>query len=123
LDLKHVDSGVHRLVTGVGNDLILANLRRLAALHAPLTIRVPLIPGCNASPGDMQAIAGFVRELEGPITSIDLLPYHTLGRAKYAALGRRYAWEEHQRLSDAQLSELVRAVESQGVRVNIGGQQ
>jgi glycyl-radical enzyme activating protein/glucokinase-like ROK family protein len=120
-DLKVVDSEVHRLYTGVGNELILANLRRLAALRAPLATRVPLIPGCNASEQGMQAIAGFVRELDGPITSIDILPYHTLGKAKYAALGRTYPWEEQQRLGEAEVEALVRVVEHEGLRVNIGG--
>jgi len=48
-DLKHMDDELHRIHTGAGNGLILSNLRRLAALNAPLTVRVPLIPGFNAS--------------------------------------------------------------------------
>ena len=43
-DLKHMDSETHRRATGVGNELILANLRKLADLGAPIRIRVPLIP-------------------------------------------------------------------------------
>jgi pyruvate formate lyase activating enzyme len=120
-DLKHVDNELHRRHTGVGNELILSNLRRLAALRVPLTIRVPLIPGCNASPESMRAIAGFVRQLQGPIGSIDLLPYHTLGKAKYTALGRDYAWEERPRLRETDVEELVEIVEECGLRVNIGG--
>jgi glycyl-radical enzyme activating protein/glucokinase-like ROK family protein len=120
-DLKHVDSQLHRLFTGVDNDLILANLRRLAALHAPLTIRVPLIPGCNASPDGMRAIAEYVRGLEGPIRSIDLLPYHTLGKAKYAALGRAYPWDGHARLDEVAVDELAQVVEACGLAVNVGG--
>ena len=46
---------------------------------------------------------------------VDLLPYHTLGKAKYAALGREYTWGDHARLSDeevramAQIGGFVRA--------------
>ena len=43
-DIKHVDSQRHRTFTGVGNELILENLRRLAAMGAPLSLRLPLIP-------------------------------------------------------------------------------
>ena len=48
-DLKHLDSDLHRKFIGLGNELILSNLRRLVAAGAPVTIRVPLIPGFNAS--------------------------------------------------------------------------
>jgi pyruvate formate lyase activating enzyme len=120
-DFKHVDARLHRLYTGVDNDLILANLRRLAALNAPLTIRVPLVPGFNATPESLGAIAGLVRELGSPVTGIDLLPYHTLGKAKYSALGRAYPWQEQPRLEPAEVEALAGVVRSFGLRVNMGG--
>lgn len=120
-DLKHMDSEVHRRYTGVGNELILSNLRRLAALRAPLTIRVPLIPGYNATPENMRAIAAFVRSLDGPITRIDLLPYHRLGAGKYAALGRDYPWAEQPQLDEDEMSELARVLAGEGLQVNVGG--
>jgi pyruvate formate lyase activating enzyme len=87
-DVKHIDTKVHQTFTGVGNELILSNLRQLVALSAPVTIRVPLIPGFNASPESLRAIAEFVLGLNSSITSIDLIPYHTLGKPKYNALNR-----------------------------------
>jgi pyruvate formate lyase activating enzyme len=120
-DLKHVDADLHRTYTGLGNELILSNLRRLAALAAPVTVRVPLIPGFNASAAAMRTIAEFVRELNGPVKKVDLLPYHTLGQAKYKALGRDYPWADHARLTDAEVERLVEAVESYGLPVSVGG--
>jgi pyruvate formate lyase activating enzyme len=120
-DLKHVDDELHRIYTGAGNDLILSNLRRLAALKAPLTIRVPLIPGFNASAESVGAIAEFVSGLDGTVQGVDLLPYHTLGKAKYKALGREYPWEENGRLADAEVEALARVVESYGLTANVGG--
>jgi pyruvate formate lyase activating enzyme len=120
-DLKHVDSDIHRAFTGVGNDLILSNLRRLAELGAPLTIRVPLVPGFNADPASLSAIVEFVRGLGGDINRLDLLPYHTLGQAKYAALGREYPWMGHARLDEAEVAELTRLVESYGLAATVGG--
>ena len=46
-DLKHMDSIRHREVTGVPNDVILENLRRLSAAGARCIVRIPLIPGIN----------------------------------------------------------------------------
>lgn len=124
-DLKHVDSAIHRQFTGFGNELILDNLRRLAAVHAPLVVRVPLIPGFNADPVSLAAIAAFIATLGDAVSEVDLLPYHTLGKAKYRALGREYQWAEHARLSDAELGELAdvtsAALRGSTCRVQIGG--
>jgi pyruvate formate lyase activating enzyme len=120
-DLKHVDGDLHRAYTGLGNELILSNLARLAALDAPVTVRVPLIPGFNASAEDVGAIAEFVVGLNGSVKKVDLLPYHTLGQAKYKALGRDYPWADHARLTEAEVERLVKVVESYGLPVSIGG--
>jgi pyruvate formate lyase activating enzyme len=82
---------------------------------------VPLIPGYNATPDSMRAIAACVRTLDGPITSIDLLPYHTLGTTKYAALGRDYPWAEQARLGETEVTQLAQVVVDQGLQVHIGG--
>lgn len=120
-DVKHMDDETHRAFTGAGNELILANLRRLANRGAAITIRVPLIPGFNAEATSLRAIAEFVVGLPGPIRGLDLLPYHTLGQAKYAALGRDYPYAEHDRLSDKAVAALVAVVEEYGLQVTVGG--
>ncbi len=38
------------------NEVILSNLRRLAELGAPVTVRVPLIPGFNADAESFQPL-------------------------------------------------------------------
>jgi len=122
-DVKHLNSQTHRAHTGLGNELILANLRRLAARESPaITVRVPLIPGFNASSETVRAIADFVRPLGHTIKAIDLLPYHTLGRAKYQALGREYPWANHRRLSDEKVAALAELVAGYGLKVKIGSQ-
>ncbi len=120
-DLKQINSGIHRAFTGVDNELILSNLQRLVQIGAPVTVRVPLIPGFNANVEDMQAIARFVSELDGTRKSIDLLPYHSFGKAKYEALGRDYPWKNYERLSDEELEILVKVLEDYGLTVDIGG--
>ena len=120
-DLKHVDSATHCQFTGFGNELILDNLRRLAAHRASLIVRVPLIPGFNADPTSLAAIAEFVARLGAAVQRVDLLPYHTLGKAKYRALGRECPWVEHARLSDAEVLEYVAIMATCGLAANIGG--
>jgi pyruvate formate lyase activating enzyme len=120
-DLKHLDSETHRAFTGVGNQLILSNLRQLAALNVPLVIRVPLIPGFNATRECLRDIAGFLLELNGAVERVELLPYHTLGRSKYLALGKEYPWDGHARLAEAVIEVLAGVVAAYGLAVNIGG--
>ncbi|MFN8444979.1 MAG: glycyl-radical enzyme activating protein [Caldilineaceae bacterium] len=120
-DLKHVDCERHRQVTGLGNELILANLRQLAAQNAPLIVRIPLIPGFNADADSLRAMAEFIAELGESVQRVDLLPYHTLGKAKYRALGRPYPWIDHARLTEDHVRDCLAYVATCGVSVTIGG--
>jgi pyruvate formate lyase activating enzyme len=120
-DLKHVDSQIHRAFTGIDNELILSNLQRLTEIGALVTIRVPLIPGFNATVESMQAIARFVSELNGTSKSIDLLPYHSFGKAKYEALGRDYPWKIYEHLREEEVEAFAKVIEDWGITVNIGG--
>jgi pyruvate formate lyase activating enzyme len=121
MDLKHLDPQIHRRYTGVSNGLILDNLRRLAGLRVPAVVRVPLIPGFNTAPESMAGLAAFLRGLEPPLLRVDLLPYHTLGRAKYAALARAYPWEGHDKLTDEAVAEISEMLGGYGLAVSVGG--
>jgi len=125
-DVKQIDPERHREHTGIDNDLILENLRRIARLSGPpMVVRVPVIPGLNADAASLAAIAACVLELARPVASIDLLPYHTLGKAKYQALGRDYPWAEQPRLAAAEVQRLAEQVAAQvapaGIVVRVGG--
>lgn len=86
-DIKCMDEEKHRRYTGVGNRRILENLRQLLLRGARVLIRVPVIPGVNASVEEMEAIRDFLKELPPP-EGIELLPYHAMGEHKYTALNR-----------------------------------
>jgi len=85
-DLKCVDPTLHRIATGVSSDLVLENLRRMCDAGQEVLVRVPTIPGFNATPEQMEALARFVASLPHP-PRMELLPYHRLGESKYCALG------------------------------------
>jgi pyruvate formate lyase activating enzyme len=120
-DVKHMDSALHRSFTGAGNELILDNLRLLAASGVPIVVRVPLIPGFNATAESVHAIGGFVAELPGAVERVDLLPYHALGRAKYAALARPYLREGAAPLTENEVDELADVLRGMGFAVAVGG--
>lgn len=93
LDLKHLDPREHARLTGVGNELILANAERLIAADLPLVFRVPLIPGLNDSPEQLARVAAFAVEGRRQPLPVEVLPYHALGKGKYRALGLSYPCE------------------------------
>jgi pyruvate formate lyase activating enzyme len=89
-DLKLIDLTAHRRYTGVTNEPILRNLRRLSAMGVPFVIRVPMIPGVTDTDANLMAIAETVDGLSG-LVGIDLLPYNRVAGGKYASLGMRFA--------------------------------
>ncbi len=91
VDIKHMDSRQHKQWTGADNALILENIRRTDRSAYPLEIivRVPLIPGVNDSPKNLQTTLEFCKNLT-KIKEIELLPYHRLGVDTYKHLGKKY---------------------------------
>ena len=90
-DIKHMDSASHKAITGAGNERILDNIRRTAALGKPLVIRTPVVPGFNGDEENIRATGAFLRDaLGGKILQYQLLPYRKMGTEKYASLRRPY---------------------------------
>ena len=86
-DIKILDSQKHKKYTGVGNELILENLKKLFKTKAKICIRIPIISDINDSVEEMQKIKDFLDE-NGKPEKIELLPYHAMGENKYAAIGK-----------------------------------
>lgn len=117
-DIKHMDPERHKDLTGVDNTLILDNARMIAAQGKPMIIRVPLIPEHNDSEENMKATAEFLSELGQ--TRIDLLPYHSLGKAKYERLGIEYELSQLQPHDSDQIKKIKELLESLGLEVGVG---
>lgn len=88
-DLKAMDDAAHRRFTGVGNRLILENLRRLASDDARIYLRLPLIENVNADEAHIRAVIAFLRG-GVKVERVCLLPYHDTGKGKYGRLDRVY---------------------------------
>ncbi len=121
LDIKHMDSSVHRELTGVPNEQILSNIHHAVHdLKKNVTIRVPTIPGYNDSEENIHATARFVKTELGPDVGVHLLPYHRLGESKNESLGKVMDLSVNVP-SDEHMKELKRIVESYGLYCQIGG--
>lgn len=88
-DFKECNSQRHFSYTGVGNERILENLRRLDALGARIVLRCPIIPGYNDRAEHFYAIASLAEELSS-VMWVEIMPYHPLGISKSESLGREY---------------------------------
>ena len=87
-DIKIINSEKHKKYIGVGNKLILENLKKLFKAKVKIWIRIPVISGVNDSIEEMQLIKGFL-DKNGKPEKIELLPYHAMGENKYAAIGKK----------------------------------
>ncbi|MBI5014447.1 MAG: glycyl-radical enzyme activating protein [Deltaproteobacteria bacterium] len=119
-DIKHMDGKRHRQGTGVSNDLILVNLKRLDALGIPIRVRLPLVPGFNDNEENIQATAAFAAGLEN-VQALDILPYHRMGEPKWGQLEKPYELHgvaPHDREEVLACADIAREY---GVEVTVGG--
>ena len=90
-DLKHMDPEEHVRLTGVRNELILSNLRALAAdprTHDKIWVRMPLIKDVNDGDKTIQDALELLRGLN--IRRVSLLGYHEMGVSKARNAGMKY---------------------------------
>lgn len=86
-DIKCFDNEKHKKYTGVGNSIILENLKKLLAMDKKVWVRIPVIPTVNDTEEEMLSIRKFLDECGYP-EKVELLGYHTLGENKYHAIGK-----------------------------------
>jgi len=86
-DIKHPDPAEHARWTGADPAPIFANLKWLKESGRPFVARIPLVPGVNDSPADLE---GAARLLDGArcLERVELLPYNCAAGAKYPLVGR-----------------------------------
>ena len=86
-DLKIWDDDSHKKYTGVSNERIKENFKKLDELGVPFVVRTPLIPGITDSRENIENIRNFVKNFKN-IQKYELLPYNPLGNSKLLALGK-----------------------------------
>lgn len=120
IDIKHMEEGRHRELTGAGNRLILENIRQAARI-CEVILRLPVVPGQNDSPENVLDTARFARDLGKNLLRLELLPYHPFGMHRYDELERSYGLAATQPPSDAHMEGLQERARTAGIAVEIGG--
>jgi pyruvate formate lyase activating enzyme len=121
-DLKHMDSPSHQRYTGVPNDLILENVKRIRKEYSiPIVARIPIIPGYNADLKNIEATASFITSELGLDTKVNILAYHRLGESKYSRLEREISRINTTPPTAEQMVAFQKTIETFGLTVSIGG--
>lgn len=93
-DIKVMDPEGHKKYIGVDNSLILENLKKLSDEGAGLYIRLPIIQQVNATDEHIESVIHFLKENNIHARQVNLLPYHDIGKGKYASLDMEYHDDE-----------------------------
>ncbi len=116
LDIKHMDSSVHRKLTGVSNELILRN-GEVMAENCEVIISIPLISGLTDSQENIEKTVRYADSIN--VSHIDLIPLHKLGAHKYMLLGMKSPFEKLQPPPEARIREIVEFLLSLGIKVSL----
>lgn len=123
-DIKHMDTNIHKKHTGVHNDRILENLKRLTEEERELILRIPIIPNVNDDMENIEATADFILgELGGRVRTLQLLSFMRLGEEKYRSLGIPYKMEDvkvNRKLFQKHVDELAAYFNSRGIHCLVG---
>lgn len=89
LDIKHIDPEKHKELTSQPNDGILAFCSYLDKKGVDMWIRHVVVPGITDDDKYLFDLGYFIGQFSN-LKALDVLPYHTMGEAKYEKLGMEY---------------------------------
>lgn len=120
LDVKSGDPDTYRRVTGRDLEPTLRFGRRLAAEgRVEVWIRFVLVPGLTDDPENVAKVAAYAAELNelrpGTVSRVEVLPFHQMGRDKWAALGRTYELEDTRPPSEEETEAAREAFRARGL--------
>lgn len=116
LDLKSGLPDTYRLVTSGDLEPTLRFARRLSDRGNRVWIRFVLVPGLTDSAENVDAVAAFASTLHN-VERVEVLPFHQLGAAKWAALQLSYQLSDVPPPSSALVDRVERQFRAYGLTV------
>ena len=89
LDIKHIDPEKHKDLTQQSNTNILKFAEYLNEKQVDMWIRHVVVPGITDDDKYLFDLGYFIGQFNN-LKALDVLPYHTMGEAKYEKLGMEY---------------------------------
>ncbi len=115
-DIKHLDTVRHKEATGIGNELILKNLRYVAP-QVRTWIRIPLIAGYNDGIEHIKELAKTASALK--VEKISFLPYHEGGISKISQIGQKDPGFSADPPTDVYLEKLIEIMRHSNIDVSV----
>ncbi|MBD3178686.1 MAG: radical SAM protein, partial [Candidatus Latescibacteria bacterium] len=113
-DLKLANPERHSEVTGVSNQPILRNLKKLDRAGAGIVPRFALIPGFTDSDENIMAIAGIISGLDNT-SRVGIIPYNRMCRDKSARFGLEDRMKDMPENNEGSLARARRLFEDHGL--------
>lgn len=89
LDIKHINDKKHKELTSKSNKNVLLFAKYLEEQRVPLWVRHVIVEGYTDDPVYLRELGRFIGSLKN-LHALDVLPYHSMGEAKYRELGMEY---------------------------------
>lgn len=89
IDYKATPKELHKKVIGDGNTEVLKTLEYLNSINKSVVLRCPIVPGINDTKEHFEQIK-MIRNKYNNIQDIEIMPYHSIGRKKWEAIGLEY---------------------------------
>jgi pyruvate formate lyase activating enzyme len=120
-DLKAIDADLHTKLTGVSNEGVLSNFRRLFDIEdgPEVWVRFPVIPDCTDSDENVEQMATFLGDYSNNprLGKVELMPYHRLAESKYEQFGKEYALSGTEPPSTDHLDAIKAVFSSHGIEI------
>ena len=116
-DIKHMDSLQHKKCTGVGNEKILDNIKRISQqLRKNIIVRTPVIPGRNDTEENMEQLGEFISKELPTCLEVNLLPFHNMGESKLTQLEEEICFKS-EAPTEEKMELLKKTIENYGITV------
>lgn len=109
LDIKHIDDEEHKKLTHHTNKNILEFAKFLDDRNVKLRIRHVIVPEITNTEEQLARLGKFLRDFKN-IEKIEVLPYHTLGKAKYENMGLEYPLGDTPQLSEKDAKKALKLI-------------
>jgi len=115
-DIKDSDSKRHKKYTGVENQKILDNLKRIDQLHGKTRLRCILVNGINTNVEHYESVAQIAKQLKH-CEGVEWIAYHAYGGTKATFLGHEDNGNVNWIPSKSQIEEAKKIIKQHHIKV------
>jgi len=109
LDIKHMEEEAHKKLTTHSAKHSQSFAKYLDQKEIPIWIRHVVVPGITDRKEELEALGSFLAQLSH-VEKVEMLPYHSMGKVKYDALGISYPLGDLRQLTKEEAKEAYNIV-------------